>query len=114
MCRIFVLFCLLIPVAASAQSGSAKERKQIARDMEKSMRTELLKPWYPKSVDSLYGGFLSTFTFDFKPTGAQEKMIVSQARQVWSNSRAAELYPSVKYYKKSAAHGFAFLKDVLW
>lgn len=114
MYRSFVLFCLVIPFVAFAQTGTAKERQQIARGMDKSLKTELLNARYPKSVDSLYGGFLSTFTYDFKPTGPQEKFIVSQARQVWSNSRAAELYPKVRYYKQGAAHGFAFLKTVMW
>ena len=62
------------------------ERLEIAAEMEKSIKTELLNKWYPQSVDKEHGGFLSTFTYDFKPTGAQDKMIVTQARHVWSNS----------------------------
>jgi cellobiose epimerase len=78
------------------------------------MVNKLLKPWYPQSVDTLYGGFLSSFSYDFKPVGSQDKMIVTQARHVWSNSKAAELFPEVGYYLKSAHHGFKFLRDVLW
>jgi cellobiose epimerase len=111
---IAALFCLLFPVSVLAQESASKERLAIAKEMEHSMRTELLNKWYPRSVDSLYGGFLSTFTFDFKPTGPQEKMIVTQARHVWSNARASEKYPAVAYYKKDAAQGFAFLKNVMW
>jgi mannobiose 2-epimerase len=51
---------------------------------------------------------LSAFTFDFKPTGSQDKMIVTQARHVWSNSKAAELFPGKKYYIAGARHGFNF------
>jgi cellobiose epimerase len=101
----------LFVIAAKAQN---KERLQLANEMDKSIRTELLNKWYPQSVDSLYGGFLSTFTYNFQPTGTQDKMIVTQARHVWSNAVAAGLYPEVDYYKKCAAQGFNFLKEVMW
>src|SRR5215467_4085841 len=90
------------------------ERKQIADQMQFSIQHELLNKWYPLSVDNEYGGFLSTFTYDFKPTGQQDKMIVTQARHVWSNAKAAEFYPNNPEYKKSAHHGFLFLRDVMW
>ncbi len=111
---------LLIVVAASAQkqpSGNkdtTNERWKMAAAMDKSIRAELLNKWYPRSVDSLYGGFLSTFTYDFQPTGSQDKMIVTQARHVWSNAIASGLYPGLAYYKQCAAHGFAFLQNVMW
>lgn len=95
-------------------AGSSKERSAIANQMEHSIQTELLNKWYPKSVDSLYGGFLSTFTYDFQPSGNQDKMIVTQARHVWSNAKASILYPGTAYYKKDAEHGYHFLRDVMW
>lgn len=82
--------------------------------MKYSMVNELLKQWYPASIDTVYGGFLSSFTYDFRPGGNQDKMIVTQARHVWSNARAMELFPTVAFYKKGAANGFKFLKDVMW
>ena len=91
-----------------------KEKLRIAAQMEYSIQKELLNKWYPQSVDYKYGGFLSTFTYDFKPTGPQDKMIVTQARHVWSNAKAAELYPGNLSYKTSASHGFYFLRDVMW
>jgi cellobiose epimerase len=90
------------------------ERSQIAAEMEKSIQTELLNAWYPKCIDTQYGGFLTTFTYDFKPTGEQDKMIVTQARHTWSNAKASLLYPQIKYYKAGATHGFRFLRDVMW
>lgn len=90
------------------------ERLQIAAEMKESMVNKLLQQWYPASVDTLYGGFLSSFTYDFKPVGNQDKMIVTQARHVWSNSKAAEMFPGTAYYKSAARHGFDFLKNVMW
>lgn len=111
----FILLSALMgsSVIASAQNIRTDKQK-IAREMKNSMVDELLKPWYPAAIDTADGGFLSAFTYDFKPTGNQDKMIVTQARHVWSNSKAAELFPEKKYYIEGARHGFEFLRDKLW
>jgi mannobiose 2-epimerase len=41
-------------------------------------------------------------------------MIVTQARHTWTNAKAALRYPDVAHYKKSAHHGYKFLRDVMW
>jgi len=106
---------LFIPVMVFAQkSKNRAERLQIAAAMDKSVKTELLNKWYPQSVDSLYGGFISTYTYDFKPVGPQDKFIVTQSRHTWSTARAAMLYPGKAYYLKCSANGFHFLRDVMW
>ena len=109
----------LLTISSVAQKTIADKkinplRLQIANEIDLSIRTELLNKWYPQSVDSLYGGFLTTFTYNFLPEGPQDKMIVTQARHVWSNAIAARLYPSVDYYKKCAAQGFSFLQNKMW
>jgi len=109
---LFSLINLLSYGQATKDAGS--ERLGIAEEMEKSMRTELLDKWYPQSMDTVYGGFLSSFTFDFKPTGAQDKMIVTQARHTWSNAKASLWFPNTAYFKTGARHGFLFLKNVMW
>ncbi|HEU5165125.1 MAG TPA: AGE family epimerase/isomerase, partial [Chitinophagaceae bacterium] len=111
------IILLITVTGASAQNTTVKnktERLQLAAEIDKSIRTELLNKWYPQSVDSLYGGFLTTFTYNFLPTGPQDKMIVNQARHVWSNAIASRLYPGVEHYKKCAAQGFSFLKNKMW
>jgi hypothetical protein len=63
-------------VAASAQNKTRTIYNWLI-EIDRSIRTELLNKWYPQSVDSLYGGFLTTFTYNFLPTGSQDKMIVN-------------------------------------
>lgn len=106
------ILCIMATVIAN--SSYAQTRGTVAAEMKRSMVDELMKPWYPKAIDTADGGFLSSFTYDFKPTGNQDKMIVTQARHVWSNAKAAELYPQVKYYADGARHGYEFLRDKLW
>lgn len=95
-------------------TGSDAGRLAIADAMEHSLRTETLAKWYPQAIDTVYGGFLSDFTFDFQPTGNQDKFIVTQARHTWTNAKASLRYPEEKHYAEGAAHGFRYLRDVMW
>jgi mannobiose 2-epimerase len=108
-------FTLSATITQTKQLAAQKaERLQIAAAMENSIQTELLNKWYPQSVDSLHGGFLSTYTFDFKPTGPQDKFIVTQARHTWTTAKAAMLYPEKTDYLPNSKWGFQFLRDVMW
>ncbi|HZY78538.1 MAG TPA: AGE family epimerase/isomerase [Cyclobacteriaceae bacterium] len=89
-------------------------QNELPDQIEHSLTKEMLDKWYPLAIDKEYGGFLSSFTYDFKPTDDQRKMIVTQSRHTWTNSKAAIRYPDVDHYKTGAAHGFKFLKDVMW
>lgn len=115
----YALFVLALTTAIFTsckpkQESPSLEKADLAAVLEKHARTEILDKWYPKSVDQEYGGFLSTFTFDFQPTGEQDKMIVTQSRHIWTNAKASEIYPETKHYLSSAKHGFVFLRDKMW
>jgi len=109
-----ILLWVLITSLLSFNHAGPDVRLRIATEMETSIRDHLLARWYPRSIDSLEGGFTSTYSFDFKPTGTQDKMIVTQARHTWTNAKAALLYPTVNHYKSGARHGFHFLRDFMW
>ena len=93
---------------------SRKERLDIAKAMEYAIKEGQLDKWYPQSIDTVFGGFTTAYTFDFKPAANQDKMVVTQARHVWVNSKAMELYPKIAYYKTGAINGFHFLRDKMW
>lgn len=86
----------------------------MANAMEHAMKDLQLDKWYPKSLDTVYGGFITAWTHDFKPADNTDKMIVSQARHTWVNAKAMELYPEVEHYRTGTRHGFRFLKDIMW
>jgi len=80
------------------------------------VETELLdlaEVWYPKTIDSVNGGFLSDFNYKWDKVGAQNKFLVSQARHIWTTAVLAQFYKDAKY-KKMAAHGYQFLRDQMW
>src|SRR5437868_13520236 len=72
-------------------------RDSIAMQMKYAAKQGLLDKYYPRDIDSTYGGYLSTFTYDFRPFGPQDKMIVTQARHVWSTANAAMYYKDTSY-----------------
>src|SRR5258708_16639417 len=104
MKKIYAVIFLALFVAGQTFGQQKKydksDRLKIYREMKRSMVDELLKPWYTAAIDHEYGGFLSTFTYDFKRQGNQDKMIVTQGRHVWSNTKAAEMFPKDTWYRK--------------
>ena len=86
----------------------------MAEEITHSLKNDLLNVWYPLAIDSIYGGFLSDFDHQWKPEGAQNKMIVTQSRHLWTCSKAAQFYPRDTIYRIYARHGFNFLKNIMW
>jgi mannobiose 2-epimerase len=113
-------FFIALALFASCQTGEKSESTEskyhsIAEQMEISLRENLLQTWYPKAIDRDSGGYFSNFTYDFQlKDDLQEKMIVTQARHLWSNSKAAKIYPNESHYAEGAKHGFEFLRDRMW
>lgn len=103
----------ILPAAASVAGDGSSERQRLRERMEYSLRHELLQVWYPRSLDTLAGGFLCDFSHDWQPAGPQLKMIVTQTRHVWTASQAA-MFLADDRYRSIAAHGFRFLRDKLW
>jgi len=106
-----ITFTLLITNLSFAQHSPNFDSVKI--QMRYAAKQGLLDEYYPRDIDSLYGGYLSTFSYDFQPTGDQDKMIVTQARHVWSTAKAAMFYDDTAYIAMSR-HGFYFLRDKMW
>ena len=96
---------------------SCKQQKQLSQqtpglaDIEKALWDNHLNSWYPVNIDSAYGGYFSNLSHDFKPMEKQNKMIVSQARHLWTTSVIAKKFHN-EVYKGYARHGMDFLKKM--
>jgi cellobiose epimerase len=106
----FWIFMALITSCAVQEQDNSQALASIIDDRCDRM----LRRWYPASFDTVYGGFLTSFTHDFKPTDDQRKMIVTQARHTWTNAREADRYPDAQPYEAGAKRGFEFLRDAMW
>ncbi|HET8654691.1 MAG TPA: AGE family epimerase/isomerase [Longimicrobiaceae bacterium] len=102
------------PAVAQRAPLSRQARLQLADSISHALRAEELDAWYPRAVDRRDGGFLSRLDYEWKPVGPQDKMIVTQARHVWTTAQASLFFPDDTTYLPEAAHGFAFLRDEMW
>lgn len=117
-----LLLALLGANAGFAQERDRSARLRLAAEVRAALRSDL-QAWYPRAVDREAGGFLSEFDFEWRPSGAQDKMIVTQARHVWTNARAAQFFAGdampggdreSERARERATHGYRFLRDRMW
>jgi mannobiose 2-epimerase len=88
-------------------------RDTLAIEMQRVLDEEF-RLWYPLSIDTSYGGFFSDINYKWELEGQQNKMIVTQARHVWSTSNAAVFYGKDNALLNVALHGVQFLKTKMW
>lgn len=100
------------------QNGSAdysQNRNALATEFRDSLETGILSHWYPRVIDTVYGGYLSRLSYDWKPLGNQDKMIVTQARHIWTLSEASKIFPEKREaYHEMARQGIRFLWEKMW
>lgn len=115
---VFALVALLPALGwlSCGQSGPEplSEHRRLAGELETALKDQLLDQWYPRCIDTVFGGYFSDFNYRWELEGEQKKMIVTQARHLWSLSQVAEFYPDQGMYKVWADHGFRFLSTVMW
>jgi len=110
---LFASFSCKKNTSVPAIEKAVYERETIASALEKVMKENMIAKWYPAVLDTVDGGYLSTFDKELKPIGDHDKMIVAQSRHLWNNSKAFIFYNSADYLL-NARHGFAFLKNKMW
>jgi mannobiose 2-epimerase len=97
-------------------SGSSEQTMQADKKLSETIDTHaqaLLNNWYPLVINSIDGGYYSEVTSDFKLGARHDKMVVSQARHIWTNATAAMHYNNPDYLRY-ARHGYLFLKETMW
>lgn len=73
-----------------------------------------LQTWYPAIIDSVEGGYYTNFEYDWTRSGQQPRMLVTQARGLWTAARAATLFPDEELFAAAAGHGYRFLTEQMW
>ncbi len=87
---------------------------QLAEEMEFYLCKNLLDFYYPGIIDADSGGYITNLAFDGTPKPPHPKMIVSQARHLWTACKAAERYPQDARFRQAADHGFRYLRERMW
>jgi mannobiose 2-epimerase len=115
-----VLPMLLRPNVSERETGTAAvrtetttDRSTIAAEIRQVLDEEIAR-WYPLCIDTGCGGYYSDVNARWELEGPQDKMIVTQARHVWSASHAAMFYQKDNSLRTAAFHGVEFLRDRMW
>jgi cellobiose epimerase len=117
--KIFTFFLILVGFTFCSNPQEKKNlpdenQKQILITEIQKILDDEINLWYPLCIDTIYGGYFSDINYKWELDGLQNKMIVSQARHIWSASNAFMFYKDRKDLLKIAEHGFNFLKDYMW
>ena len=114
-----ILFSILFMIVFSSCKTNTNEGEDIqpaenlTSVLEESLKNKIVNVWYPRTIDSMHGGFFSDFNAKWEKQGIQNKMIVTQARHVWTASTLTSFYGD-STYKEIAKHGYLFLRDHMW
>jgi N-acyl-D-glucosamine 2-epimerase len=107
-----LLFFLQLSVLAITQNATVNEAGMVTT-LDLSLRQDILNRWYPLVIDAADGGYLSNFSYEWKPWPNQSKMLVSQSRHIWTSSQAAMFYHN-NTYNMYARQGVLFLQNHMW
>jgi len=88
--------------------------KELTIELTEALKKGILERWYPLVIDKECGGYFTNVTYDWNIPPEQEKMIVTQARHVWTLSKLASFVEGGGEYEKMALHGYYFLKIHMW
>ena len=99
---------------AESDAEKTKTGLTLQEEVDYQLTNRLLEVWYPRTIDEEHGGFLTNFTHDWQQMDTHNKMIVSQARHLWTLSKAAAIYPEEPVYVEAARHAYDFLHEKMW
>lgn len=68
-----ILLCIFS--CSTPEKGSKSSDQKIIDELSESLNKGILEVWYPRTIDSISGGFLSDFDYKWAMKGPQNKMI---------------------------------------
>lgn len=86
------------------------------REIHECLTDRIIPFWLERSVDEVYGGYLTCFDDAGRYTGNGTKYIVTQSRMVWgfSNLREFARIGDLEKVEAAARQGAAFLTSAFW
>lgn len=113
--RNFLLGILLscLPLCASTNEHPTP-KPDLLESIEQSLQSDIVDVWYPRVIDTEFGGFLSNFDAEWQTASSQEKGIVAQSRHVWTCAQLSQRYPEKTFLKEAALDGSKFIISHFW
>lgn len=110
---VIFVFVAAFQISGFKSSGASTYLGVNVPDIETALN-DLLHNFYPRIVDTIHGGYWTNFEYDWTRSKDQDKMLVTQARGLWTASRAVAVFPDNKVYRMAADHGYEFLTKHMW
>ncbi len=97
------------------QPASRESYLRLAETAEAMLHRDVLEKWFPRSIDTVHGGFHTSFARDWTALPDQEVFSVAQGRMTWIAAQVAMRRPELHdTYLTYARHGAEYIEDVLW
>ncbi len=113
-----MIFGTLLSFVMLSTPSTAQDKTITAlkAEVEENLRTHILKPWFPVSIDTVNGGFTESYDNDWRPNGnSKTRSIVYQSRLTWVASAAMDLHGADKaMFAGVVKHGIESLKNLMW
>jgi mannobiose 2-epimerase len=85
-----------------------------AADFEALLFRHVIDVWFPRCLDTRYGGFLCDFDRTWKESGPHEKLVEFQARQTLTAADLSAAFPKDERLRLATEHGFRCLSEMMW
>ena len=89
------------------------QKEELAGEFADALRKGIVDRWYPLVVDKECGGYFTNVAYNWKLPPEQEKMIVTQARHVWTLSKLAS-FLNDRSFETMGLHGYYSLRIHMW
>jgi cellobiose epimerase len=88
---------------------------KLAAEVDSALQNDVLRAWFPRSVDEKHGGFHSHFARDWRQLPSDGKFSVFQGRMTWVAAQVVLREPAMKeQFVPIVHHGVDFLANVMW
>jgi len=85
-----------------------------AEELQNILELHVIDAWFPRCIDTEYGGYLCDFDRAWSSTGPHYKLIEFQARQLLFAAEAFRLFPQDGRLGAAIDHGLRYLREVMW
>lgn len=112
--KLIILLPIVIFSCKQPENNSSSPNQRYLVEIDSVLNNDILSKWYPSCVDSLHGGFLPTWNYQWKALPPYDKMIVAQTRHAWTPAYVGLHYQDNDTLKFIANHGFQNLQNTMW
>jgi len=110
LAAVLILLALTHPCTA-ADPPTRDDYRQLADEIHRHFDANVLRPFFPRSIDRRHGGFFANYSPDWTPAKSQDRFLVFQSRMTWVAAQVALRRPDLRdEYRAYARHGLDMLR----